>query len=75
MSDWRFSNINVSNKLEKNPQSEFFNNRLGVEEGGPALVVSSVIKIGKWSLSYISGRTDQDSRWASNELEKDRSIT
>ena len=69
-----FSSMKVSSRLEKNPQSGFFNNHLGVEDVDRVLVESRVIRIGRWSLSYISCKTDQEILWASDELEIDRSI-
>ncbi|KAL4147975.1 hypothetical protein QTP88_002283 [Uroleucon formosanum] len=44
-SDWVFSRMKVSTRLEKNPQSGFFNNHLGVEEGDRVLVESRVMRI------------------------------
>lgn len=40
VSDWVFSSMKVSTRLEKNPQSGFFNNHLGVEDGDRVLVES-----------------------------------
>jgi len=51
ISDWGFSCINVSTRIEKNSQFGFFNFHLDAKEGGSVLVDSSVIKIDKWSLS------------------------
>lgn len=45
-----------------------------MEAGDSVLVDSSDIIIGRWSLSYISCKTDQDILWAIDTLEKDRSI-
>lgn len=74
VSDWGLSCIKESTKVLKKSQSGFFNFHLYEEGGDGVLVDRSVIRIGRWSLSYISCRIDQDILWASDSLERDRSI-
>lgn len=74
VSDWGFSCIKESTRVLKKDQSGFFNFHLFEEGGGNVLVDKSVIRMGRWSLSYISFRIYQDILWASDTLERDMSI-
>lgn len=60
VSDWGFTCIKESTRVLKKAQSGFFNFHLYERGVGSVFVDKSVIRIGKWSLSYISCRIDQD---------------